>query len=266
MDCIICNQHTNYFFTKNFNESSDFDKSFYLGSVDYWKCTNCGFVYSKTHKEMSKEKWIELNDQFHHHIENEKYVDSNQPPYLQMAVFINLLYKHNIIEGNILDFGAGYGTLNQILTKYFNIQIDLFDEFIVNKNANYINLNSDTLYSNILTSAVFEHITERKHIDRINDIVKEGGAMFIHTLICENVPMNPNWFYLLPVHTAFFTNKSMSILMKQWGYKSSLYCPEAKTWLLLKKEISNSIEKINEELQHNYMIHKMDFVDYWKTF
>jgi hypothetical protein len=92
--------------------------------------------------------------------------------------------------------------------------------------------------------------------------------MFVHTVVVDKVPCDPNWFYLdPPVHTALHTNKSMRILMEQWGYNSSIYAPKAKSWLLLKgdasqyaREISNS----SKELQTEWFILKDMFVDYWK--
>ncbi|MBL4706050.1 MAG: hypothetical protein JKY54_16105, partial [Flavobacteriales bacterium] len=101
-------------------------------------------------------------------------------------------------------------------------------------------------------------------------LVSEDGCLMIHTVICENIPKNPDWFYFgPPVHCAFHTNKSMEILMEKWGYKSSIYCPSAKSWVLLKresKEILESVEAINVELQTEYLICKTGFVDYWKGF
>jgi hypothetical protein len=72
-----------------------------------------------------------------------------------------------------------------------------------------------------------------------------------------------------PVHTAFHTNKSMDILMKQWGYKSSIYCPMAKSWILLKKKSDEYYERcklVNEEFQTEVFILKDGFMDYWKGF
>jgi hypothetical protein len=61
----------------------------------------------------------------------------------------------------------------------------------------------------------------------------------------------------------------MSILMQQWGYASSLYCPTAKCWILLKKDtdsIAASVAQINLELQKEYLMYTKGFVDYWKGF
>jgi hypothetical protein len=267
MNCIVCNSNTEYFFTKDFNKSSEFDKKFDLGEVEYWKCSNCGLVNSKTHSEMNFDKWTSINNQFHYFIENETYLDSNQPPYLEMAMLIKILFENEIVFDDILDYGAGYGTLSNILNDYFNFELKIFDQYIMKSDKRYTKLDSSSVFGNVITSAVFEHLTERSHFDNIKNLINSKGAMFIHTLICENVPKNPNWFYLLPVHTTFFTNKSMDILMRQWDFSYSLYCPKAKTWVLLHEEPKKSkIEAINQSIQSEFLILKEGFVDYWKTF
>jgi hypothetical protein len=74
------------------------------------------------------------------------------------------------------------------------------------------------------------------------------------------------------VHTAFHTNKSMSILMEQWGYAASIYSPQAKSWFLFKNDspvlqnLESTINSINRELQTKYFYYKNGFVDYWKGF
>jgi hypothetical protein len=58
MQCVVCNCEMVYYFTKTFN-------MYHLGDVEYWKCTHCGFVISKTHFEMSEESWGQLNVTYH---------------------------------------------------------------------------------------------------------------------------------------------------------------------------------------------------------
>ena len=61
----------------------------------------------------------------------------------------------------------------------------------------------------------------------------------------------------------------MNILMEQWNYESSLYCPSSKCWVLFKKEPENIkliIDNINLELQTTYLFYKKGFMDFWKGF
>ncbi len=239
---------------------------------DYYKCSNCGFTLSKTHIEMSFQQWIKLNSEFHHFIESSKDL-INQPPYLEQAFVLKILQYHNIISlESAIDYAGGYGTLSKILMRYFNINLNVFDPFINNKDNSIKYIDKDSLgkYKTLFNSALFEHLFTRKDFDEINNLVDNDGCMILHTVICENIPKDANWFYMEPpVHCAFHTNKSMSILMKQWGFVSSLYSPSAKFWVLFKKEpkdVEEKIQEINRLFQIESLIYKKGFVDYWKGF
>lgn len=135
----------------------------------------------------------------------------------------------------------------------------------------YINKENLTKYSIVINSAMFEHITKRTHLEHINSLVKDDGILIIHTLVRENIPKNPNWFYILPVHCSFHTNSSMQILMEEWGYSESIYNPISKCWILFKKNNVNCVNKTlsvfvdstNQLLQQEYFFHKNGFMDYW---
>ena len=43
---------------------------------------------------------------------------------------------------------------------------------------------------------MFEHITKREHLEHINSLVKDDGVLIIHTLVRENIPKDPFWFYV----------------------------------------------------------------------
>lgn len=273
MKCLICHSDCTYYFSKKYLEKpfDEFMKE--IGEVKYYKCENCGFVLSRTHSELDEVKWNDLNNNFHHYLEmqdSEKMI--NQPPYAEQAMMIHLLKTNGIINTDrIIDYAAGYGTLSGILSKYFNIELPIFDPYVKSKDLNkYISREDLLTYNVVINSAMFEHILKRKDLDHLNSLVKEGGCLILHSVICENVPDDENWFYLRPpVHTAFHTNKSMRLLMEQWGYRSSIYCPQSKSWVLLKndiKDVESIIGNINKELQTDWFFYKKGFVDYWKGF
>lgn len=273
MQCMICGSDSNYYFSKTYAEQPFGDFMREIGSVDYYKCGSCGFVLSETHLKLDENKWENLNSQFHHYVENsdnEKKI--NQPPYAEQAMMLSFLGKNGIVStDSILDYAAGYGTLSKILSKYHDIGLSIFDPYVQADNTGrYIDKRELTAYKTVINSAMFEHVLRREDLDRVNDIVDVDGALVIHSVICENVPNDPDWFYLRPpVHTAFHTNKSMGILMNQWGYHSSIYCPQAKCWVLLKKKVDDVEELIvsmNKELQAKWFYFKNGFVDYWKGF
>jgi hypothetical protein len=270
---MICNSESNYYFSKKYSEKP-FDKFMQvIGKVDYYKCNNCGFCLSKTHSELDDSRRNNLNRLFHHYFENpQNEKEVNQPPYAEQAMMLAFLGRNAIIRtDSIVDYAAGYGTLSNILAKYHDFELPIFDPFVQADNSSrYIKESQLKTYKTVINSAMFEHVVIRKDLDRVNNLVDADGCLIIHTVVCEKVPNDPNWFYLRPpVHTSFHTNKSMEILMGQWGYRSSIYCPQSKCWVLLRDNIENIQKKIailNQELQSKWFYCKNGFVDYWKGF
>lgn len=274
--CLICESDTDYYFSKDYPTFTGSPFKHTL-KVDYYKCKNCGFVLSQTHKEMSESEWTELNTSWHHYFErNPEDNTMNQPPYADQALALMLLSKNNIVNiDDALDYAAGYGTMAKALKKYFGKNIFIYDKYVQDKNSNlsYIDERNLRKHKLVINSAMFEHVLDREHLNYVNNLVDSGGVLMLHTVVCERVPADPNWFYITPmVHTAFHTNKSMSILMEQWGYAASIYSPQAKSWFLFKNDspalqnLESTINSINRELQTKYFYYKNGFVDYWKGF
>jgi len=265
-----------FFFSKEYTEEPFKTLMKDIGRVNYYKCKNCGFVFSETHSNLSAKAWEKLNLEYHHYSEMLKARrDENRPanpsPYFQQATMLNLLIKNEIVDpSQMIDFAGGYGSLSKILLKYYGFKLQIYDPYVQIDSSDYVLTNQLGKYKLVVNSAMFEHIISRNTLEELNKLVDEDGCLMIHTLVCERIPKDPDWFYLKPpVHCAFHTNKSMEILMKQWGYKASIYCPVSKSWCLMKKEIDNiqeKIESINTELQENYLLYKKGFVDYWKGF
>jgi hypothetical protein len=243
-----------------------------IGPVSYYRCTNCGFVISKTHADLNSERWSKLNSDCHHFFENpmsEK--KGNQPPYLEQAMMLLLLGNNEVIDmGESIDFAAGYGTLSRLLEKYAQTTLKIYDPFVRDGDSErYVSEKDLRSYKVVINSAMFEHVLHRRDLDQVNNLVANDGCLILHTVVCEAVPKDPNWFYLRPpVHTAFHTNRSMGILMEQWGYRSSIYCPKSKCWVLLRSEIAAVAQRlaaINEELQSEWFHYKDGFMDYWRA-
>lgn len=252
-----------YYFSKNFNE-------FELEKADYYKCICCGFVASKTHYEMDDKTWEKLNYEAHSQYNRSGYDPNNRPPpYIQQALMIKIMNDHGLIKSDkYLDWASGEGKLSILLERYFNISLKNFDKFIKPK-INPVDENEirDKKYSFVINSALFEHVRNMEVLDEINNFVDYDGAFAIHTLVREEIPNDPDWFYLLPVHCSFHTNKSMKILMKNWKYTCSTYCPESKMWVFFKnnsEQVLLDVQSINSLMGYNYLHFKKDFMDYWK--
>jgi Methyltransferase domain len=274
--CLICQSSTHYYFSKPYETypNSPFPNEL---TVDYWKCGQCGFVVSKTHQDMSPEQWAGLNISWHHHFEDSTTARNiNQPPYADQALALQMLHRNGLVDlGDTLDYAAGYGTLARVLSKYFDADISICDRYVHSDEVGvkYVRYEDLTTYKLVVNSAMFEHVLTRESLDELNRLVADDGVLMLHTVICENIPKDPSWFYLNPiVHTAFHTNASMEILMKQWGYAASIYSPQAKSWYLFKAGstllpvLQQKVQAINDALQTQYFHYKPGFVDYWKGF
>jgi hypothetical protein len=224
---------------------------------------------------MSSSKFEKLNKEVHELFENSVLPEAytgRQPPYIEQALMFNILIKNGFInETSMIDYAGGKGTLSTVLKKYFGVKLFVYEPYVRSDKDIYVETeNLKQQYELVFNSAFMEHIRFREDLEKMNRLVAEQGCFMFHTVVCENIPKDPNWFYIeAPVHCAFHTNKSMEILMKQWGYNYSIYSPIAKCWLLLKHEMKNMDEKINlinSEFQERYFYYKRGFIDYWKGF
>lgn len=273
--CIICASSTHYYFSKTYAAYPGAPFADEL-TVDYWRCEHCGFVISRTHQEMESALWAEVNTSWHHWMENHGVAGTNQPPYANQALALAILEKNQMFGlDDALDYAAGYGTLSKFLSKYFDKSLKIYDKYVHDENTSLIYVSDKDIgrYQLVINSAMFEHVLSRRNLDRVNELVNDGGVLMLHTVVCENIPNDANWFYLEPlVHTAFHTNKSMSLLMKQWGYVASIYAPQAKSWFLFKDgherlaDLENIVDELNREMQTKFFHYKAGFLDYWKGF
>lgn len=265
MTCIICRGQTRYYFSKTFN-------AFRLSRVDYWRCEECGFTFSKTHVEMTAEEWTLLNIEYHSSYQgSERNVDdphwiarlTSQAGVLSDAAQIGLLNA----GGRWLDYACGDGRLSQLVQKEGHSLLK-FDQYMSRQGGYLADRDlSAGGFDLVLTTSVFEHFTRREQFDSVEALVSHRGVLGLHTLVCERVPCDPHWFYLLPVHCAFHTNESMRRLFDQWGYVSSVYNVDARLWLwfrvpseILRQQIESATGRRDPP---DYII-KAGFVDYWK--
>ena len=241
-----------------------------LENCDYYVCTNCGFGASKTHFELSNTEWEELN--FEWHEDNNERIDNpynRNQRYFNQAILVSLLLRHEFLGGSkILDWASGKGSVSALAESFFGVVVKNYDKYIT-PDLNQISENElkDNWYDLVINCALFEHVRDRETLDQINNLVSDNGAFAIHTLVPDKVPKDPDWMYLLPVHCSFHTNKSMQILMDDWGFKSSIYNLDSKMWVLFKKEpkhISMLTDKVNDLLGWKFLHFKEGFVDYWK--
>ncbi|MGZ8933271.1 MAG: methyltransferase domain-containing protein [Methylobacter sp.] len=240
-----------------------------LGTVDYWQCGECGFVASKTHFCMNDSEWKELNVCFHE--DNNNRVDNpynRNQRYFNQALMLYLMSRYSLLSsGKWLDWGSGLGNLSDRLSSLFGIKMYNFDKYI--EPALYP-LTESVLrkrgYAMVANTGVFEHVRSRETLNEIESYVSQNGCLAIHTLVRGEIPKDPNWMYLLPVHCAFHSNRSMQHLMREWGYSCSVYNEHAKLWVLFRtnlRDMEEKVEELNNKLGWTWLHFKSGFMDFW---
>lgn len=246
------------FFYKDFN---DFD----LQRVHYVKCANCGFCASETHYGLSPEEWEKLNVSFH--LRNNKRTDNpfnRKQRKAHQSHLLWLLKRFDFFNGDsFLDWGAGEGKLSIMCQKLYGLKLNNCDKYIQPQiNALRESQLSQRSFDLVLNCAVLEHVTSRSTMDEIESLVSPEGALGLHTLVLDDIPNNPEWPYLLPVHCSFLTRKSMRILMEQWGYTSSVSNDDAKMWIMFKGDsevVRHKVETLNSVFGLEFLLYSKGF-------
>lgn len=263
-NCIICGSQSSLYFSKNFQGIYD------LSQVDYWKCNHCGFVFSQAHYEMAVEEWEELNVKYHssHQGRDECSDDLRWLERLQeQAAVITLFAQLGLLPKALpwVDWGCGDGKLTHLLERnqLFTLKYDRYmrhgNDYLTDADI------KNEKYSVVFNTSIFEHVRNLETLNSINRLVAEDGVLAIHTLVTEAIPPDPKWFYLLPVHCSFFTNKSMQILFDAWGYEVSIYHVPSRMWFWFKNrgDFVKSLFDMGQLNSEEGFYFKDGFMNYW---
>jgi len=264
--CLVCGSPVSFFFSKRFQLRG-------LDNAEYWRCANCGFVASRTHLEMAPADWDALNREWHEAYQGTG-SDPNDPQWRarleSQARAIDDLERIGLLDrsGRWLDYGCGDGKLSNLLETRHGLSLACHERYTRTREG-YLEESELVAggFEFVVTTSVFEHLARREQFDFVESLVAKDGVLGIHTLVCEDVPCDPSWFYLLPVHCTFHTNRSMDALFRQWGYRCSVYNVDAKLWLWFKsrpQEVEAAIRRANRRVRAPSYVFKRGFVDYWK--
>lgn len=263
MECFVCGREMQKYFVKKF------DGVFPEG--EFVKCPNCGLVVNQTVYEMDEKEWRLLNLENHFYQgADENVVDPRWTQRLETQANILLqLFKEGVFKHNarVVDYGCGDAKLSRYFRKqgeYNGEQILNYDKFMCTEE--YLS-DWDMQKGNfdvVITCSVFEHLLGKRDVTEIFSYLSPQGIFCLHTLICEMVPADPEWFYLLPPHCTLWTNKAMQIIFKQYGFVGCGYHTGGKMWFFFRDE--QQFIRLMERAC-NFMdewIFSADFVDYWK--
>ena len=259
MNCLICHSPVHHYFTKRFDRYG-------LDEVIYDRCRQCGSVFARTLLELPEERWQSLCDRYHGSYRGSGLNpdDPNWRERLQRQGDVLLeLAECGVIprDKTWLDYGCGEGELAALLNKS-GLKINCYDRYW--RDPSYAN-ESELLpgsYPVVLNTSLLEHLRSRSSMDAIVELVTGDGALALHTLVRGEIPRDPSWFYLLPVHTLFFTNKAMALLFRQWGFDCSLYAVDARLWLWFRQPLKQLLESLPGQGKPDWHVSK-GFMAYW---
>ena len=259
--CFVCGGEMRPFMEKSFGMKN-------LDVCEYVRCENCGLVIAKTIYEMPRENWEALNRECHAAYQNTDAlaVDPNWIPRLkEQAKVISELIRVGVLDkkANALDYGAGDGKLSSFMRR--KNWLKKYDAYMSRPNENYLSAEDlkPESFDFVITCSVFEHLIGAEDVNKIFALLNPEGIMALHTLICEEVPQDPNWFYLQPVHCTFWTNKAMQRLFKVLGFVGCAYHVESRLWFMYgdKRDLFKTCAFTSSKT----WIFANDFVDYWKA-
>jgi len=264
-DCMVCGGKTRPYFEKDFAGVCG------LGKVQYAVCDRCGFAFSDTHFSLNGEEWGRINELFHMSFFGTDECPDD-PRWMQrlaaQRAAIGYLASHGVFDLSLpaYDYGCGDGKLVDML-KTDGLAISKYDKYLHNTGPEY--LRDEEIrpgkFGLVMNTSVFEHVRDLATLDEIAASVHpQRGVFALHTLVCEKVPQDPAWFYLLPVHVSLFSNRSMEILVERWKFAASIYDLEARMWFLFRDEAAARSAYEIARAGRPEVHFKRGFVDYWK--
>lgn len=238
----------------------------YLDACEYFRCENCGLVVAKTLYEMPREQWESLNRECHGAYQHTNALDVD-PRWLErlqsQAKLLAELANVGVLEksARAVDYGAGDGKLSDYLAEKISApKLLKFDAYMADENFLPPEKLLPASFDFVITCSVFEHLLGADDVEKIFALLTANGTMALHTLVCEEIPRDPNWFYLQPVHATFWTNAAMKKIFRRYNFVACAYHVESRLWFMFRDAQKFSLLKNSAEK----FVVADDFVDYWK--
>lgn len=260
MNCYICEAPTGHYFSKGFDR-------FGIDSVDYQRCPQCGTVFARTLLELPEKQWRAICEEYHGSYRGSEENPDDPNWHLRLERQADALLKladHGVVsrQGPWLDHGCGEGELARMLEARLG-SVECYDRYWQRSG----NLAESALipghFSMVISTSTLEHLRSRAAMDELSGLVAEDGCLGLHTMVRGEIPRDPSWFYLLPVHTIFHTNRGMARLFEQWGFRSSLYVVEARLWIWFRKPLKPLLEGLADLISLPGWHATEGFLAYW---
>jgi len=265
MNCLVCNTRTDPFFTK------DFQGDYGLAEIRYRRCSGCGCVFSETHAAMSRDAWEDLNERVHAEYQGGDHAAAD-PRWLERLAAqdenIARMAGLGLLPRDLpwLDYACGDGKLADMLVAR-GLPVRKYDRYMHGDRPDYLGEAQlrATRYANVISTSFFEHVLSLEPLDEVAGLVDEDGVLSLHTLVRGAMPRDPAWFYLVPVHVAFFTNRGMALLCERWGFTASIYHVPSRMWFLYKRwgDERDRLARAGLDLDGDDDFCQRGFVAYW---
>lgn len=225
--CPVCSGKTVFHMVKDFKGRCD------LNLVNYVQCETCGFVFSPTMYDLSEEEFMRVNASFHASFLTE--ADCPEDPnwlvrLKKQSIELFKLFKSGIIRSELpwLDYACGNGRLIKHLQDLGFSNIVGYEPYMRDTIPPEIPLITDKelqpgRFDCVISTSFLEHVRDLEVIAWMSKLVSSKGVLIFHTYVGEQIPADPNWFYLLPTHCSFFTDGALAILFERHGFKSATH-------------------------------------------
>lgn len=264
MKCFVCGHNMEHYFSKRWEDL--------MIEGEFVKCPNCGLVVNKTVYEMSPQEWGEVSIAAHRGYQGTNKNDLD-PKWIgrlkNQATLFAEMFDNDIFaqQSRIVDYGCGDAKLSSFFKEKVSDKTEnilCYDKYM--KGNNFLNENQmiNGSFDAVVSCSVYEHLIGINDVENIYSLLSKNGVFCLHTLICENIPKDPDWFYLLIVHCTLWTNKSMQITFNRYGFKGCAYHTGAQMWFFFRDKEQYEKLKDKKECFTGEWVFSDDFVDYWK--
>lgn len=232
--CKCCDDFAYLYDVVDLNKNCNVQKPYALSGIPiyYYKCTNCGFIFTENFDDFSKED-------FATHIYNDKYVQVD-PEYVEIRPKNNAEMIEQLLSGykhlEILDYGGGNGLVEKHLKDLGYQSVNTYDPF-----SDIHHQKPEKKFDGIVCFEVIEHSVNPKEIftDIFSLLKEDGFVLFSSLLQPEGIDsIKCGWWYAGPRngHVSLHSVDSLNAIAEIFdcnfvSFNSSLHamfhvCPE----------------------------------------
>lgn len=199
------------------------------------ECNNCGLKFIRDIQ--SSDFYRKIYDK--NYFAGDVYKDYLKEESYRRSIFkskIKLIRKHIPPKGIVLDIGCGMGFFLMEMEKegykIKGFEISEYASSIASRKLNTHVFSSDFLNTDCLHTQfdivtlwdLLEHLPDpESYLKKISQIIKSNGVLIIETLNTSSLTaklLKEKWpLYSPPYHIFYFTDKTISLLLKQAGFK-----------------------------------------------